>query len=222
MMNKIISILFFLFAAIISMNAQTINYNYDSLGRLTQVIYPDSNIIKYAYDATGNRIHKTIIESSIIRICPQSNTSFFAGVTDITKSYQWQVDTGNGFGNIVPGSIYTGVDSSTLSLNNAPSTFYNYKYRCIISDLNGQSISRVFTLKFSVTWMGAVDTAWENPLNWSCGALPDSTTDVVINTGKPRYPEVNTNVVCRSLTLLHSAGVLVKTGYKIDITGKNQ
>jgi len=36
--------------------AQSISYSYDSLGRITQVIYPDSSSITYAYDNAGNRI----------------------------------------------------------------------------------------------------------------------------------------------------------------------
>ena len=98
-MKKFILLFLFIFF-LIHLKAQTINYNYDSLGRLTQVVYPDSSIIKYAYDATGNRVHKAFIQSTIFKICPQSNISFFAGLKDNTKNYQWQVDTANGFKNI--------------------------------------------------------------------------------------------------------------------------
>ena len=43
--------------------AQTINYSYDSLGRLTQISYPDSININYAYDASGNRINRIVTKS---------------------------------------------------------------------------------------------------------------------------------------------------------------
>lgn len=201
---------------------QTINYNYDNLGRLTQVIYPDSSIIKYAYDAAGNRVNRSVIHSTIISICPHSNISFFAGSADITKNYKWQVDTANGFKYLSPNATYSGVDSSTLTLNNAPSNLYNYKYRCIISDLFGQSTSRVYILKFAVTWIGVSDTTWENATNWSCGALPDSNTDVNIKSVAPNSPVVGSNVFCRSLLFSPGTMIKIKTGYNLTITGKNQ
>ena len=220
MKKNIVIAIFILFAKVIA--AQTINYNYDSLGRLTQVVYPDSSIIKYAYDASGNRINKKVIQSTIRKVCPQTNISFFAGSNDNTNTYQWQVNNSNGFENIIPTTIYSGVTSNTLILINAPSNWYNYKYRCLISGTNGQSTSLVFTLKFAVTWIGTSDIAWENPANWSCGAMPDSNTDVIIKSIAPRFPEVNSNVACRSLNLQYGATILVKTGYRIDITGRGQ
>jgi hypothetical protein len=68
--------------------------------------------------------------------------------------------------------------------------------------------------------IGAVDSAWENSANWSCGSLPDSNTDVTINATAVHYPEINSNASCRSLTLQPEAAILVKTGYKINITNK--
>lgn len=210
----------FLIANITS--AQTINYNYDSLSRLTQVIYPDSSIIKYTYDAAGNRINKAFIRSTIFKICPQSNISFFAGLKDNTKNYQWQVDTSNGFKNVTLSAIYSGVDSSTLTLNKPPTNWYNYKYRCTISDIKGSTTSPVFTLKFAVTWVGVSDTTWGNIANWSCGSLPDSNTDVIINPVVPNFPDINSNVSCRSLTVNAGAVVKVKTGYKLNVVGKKE
>jgi len=50
--------LFMLAVCTLSLNsyAQTINYTYDNLGRLTKVLYPDSSAITYAYDNGGNNI----------------------------------------------------------------------------------------------------------------------------------------------------------------------
>ena len=40
-------------------NGNTIEYEYDSLNRLTRKIYPDSSEVTYVYDANGNRIEMT-------------------------------------------------------------------------------------------------------------------------------------------------------------------
>lgn len=216
-MKKYITIIVFI-AFTKSIVAQTVSSSYDSLGRLTQVIYPDSSIIKYVYDASGNRMSKKIFQSTITRACPQSIVTFFAGLTDTSKNYQWQADTASGFYNLTPGAIYSGVDSSTLSLYYPPTNWYNHKYRCLISDSSGQTISPVFTLKFEVSWIGVSDTAWENTANWGCGLLPDGYTDVIIRATAPRFPHVNSNVFCRSISLQYGAAVSVKTGYTLVVT----
>src|SRR5438128_8652312 len=41
-------------------DAATTSYKYDSLNRLTQVTYSDGSVIKYTYDAAGNRVAQTI------------------------------------------------------------------------------------------------------------------------------------------------------------------
>jgi len=41
-------------------SAADTKYEYDTLGRLTKVTFPDGVVIVYAYDAAGNRIAKTV------------------------------------------------------------------------------------------------------------------------------------------------------------------
>jgi hypothetical protein len=66
-----------------------------------------------------------------------------------------------------------------LQLNNIPSSWYGYRYRCVVDGNNGVA----HTLRFSNYWVGGSGSAWENAANWSCGKMPDSNTDVIINTG---------------------------------------
>ncbi|MEO6405964.1 MAG: glycosyl hydrolase family 18 protein [Ferruginibacter sp.] len=48
------------------------------------------------------------------------------------------------------------------------------------------------------TWLGTVNTAWEEAGNWSCGKVPDENTNVTINSGTV---VVNSNVAIRTLIL---------------------
>ena len=59
---------------------------------------------------------------------------------------------------------------------------------------------------------GSSNIDWENTGNWNCGALPDKNTDVLINAGKPNYPEVTYNRVCRSIVADPANSLKVKAG----------
>lgn len=144
-------------------------------------------------------------------LCPGGiNTSLVSDVSG--SSYQWQVNTGGGFTNVSNGINYSGATSSILLLNNIPSSWYGYQYRCFV---NGNTYSNTFTLKFTDTWTGAGGTAaWENPANWSCGTVPDANTDVIINTGTVI---LNSTTSCRSISVSNSASFTVNTGYKLTV-----
>ncbi|MES2848333.1 MAG: SdrD B-like domain-containing protein [Bacteroidota bacterium] len=70
-------------------------------------------------------------------------------------------------------------------------------------------------------WTGAVSVAWENPLNWNTHKVPDINTAVIIPSGVPNSPEINTNADCYSIHIDPSATVLVKTGFKLNVAGRN-
>lgn len=68
-------------------------------------------------------------------------------------------------------------------------------------------------------WTGAISTAWEVPGNWSCNAIPDATTDVVLPTGLTNYPVVNSQAICRKLVQPAGTTVRVTTGFKLTVAG---
>jgi pectate lyase len=128
-------------------------------------------------------------------------------------SYQWQMDTcgtGNCFENITNNTNFSGTNSKVLQLNNIPSSWNGYRFRC----LAGGSNSNAYTLKFTSTWTGAVDNNWHNPGNWSCNAVPDENTDVIVNTGTP---VISADAAVRSLQLTNGAQLLLMADKKLLI-----
>ena len=142
-------------------------------------------------------------------LCPPSaNDTISAGITGTI--YQWQVDTGNGFTNIINNDYYSNTNGAALQLINIPSNFNGHIYRCVVDGKLGD----LYKISFSNTWTGAVDNAWNNPANWKCGSIPDNNTDVIINDGSM---VINSNVTINSLVINSGASLTVTTGFNLVI-----
>ena len=150
-------------------------------------------------------------------VCPGSVIQFASDIANL--NYRWQVDMGSGFINIINNAIYAGAATRTLSINNPPTSWYGYQYRCVTSGTS--SINSVsYFLKFQATWIGSKNKSWEDAANWNCGVLPDANPDVTIISGITNTPEVGSNIFLHSLKLSPHSSINVKAGYKIVITGK--
>ena len=49
----------------VSLGAQSINYSYDSAGRLYSATYPNGNVITYAYDSAGNLLRRLVVTPAL-------------------------------------------------------------------------------------------------------------------------------------------------------------
>lgn len=215
MKNKAVVLSFFLPLCI---KGQAVEYKYDSLYRLLEVKYPNRVLVKYTYDGNGNR--RTVTTTSLK--CLLNSKVFTADTSDSNiQSYQWEVNDGAGFIYVINNENYAGANTATLKLQNVPTAWYGYQYRCRIT-LNDSSVvyNPSVTLTFVLEWKGSVNDAWENPLNWSCGVIPDENTDVIIQTGVPRYPVVYSGGICRKLHSSEGTFVTVKDGKLLSIMGK--
>lgn len=161
-------------------------------------------------------VEKTRVSNTNTNICAGSTVIFTSKQTGI--SYQWQVNAGNGYENITDNATYQGTGTNRLQISGPSSSWYGYTYRCEVNTGSAAAYSQQYTLKFANIWSGAIDNLWSNPANWSCGKVPDQNTDVVINAGLPNYPEVNSNISVRSLTIKPGGTVSVKSGFAITIT----
>jgi hypothetical protein len=144
--------------------------------------------------------------------CPTEICSSGTITSNITgTNYQWQVSTDSiVFTNISNSSSYNGTNSVNLQLNNIPSSWRGYQFRCVVDG----NYSNTHTLRFSNYWTGQLNSAWENPGNWSCGKIPDENTDVIINSGTVT---VNSNQTVRSLSLAPSVSVAVNGTFKLTL-----
>ncbi len=142
--------------------------------------------------------------------CAAGNASFVSDITGTT--YQWQVNTGGSdFINISNGGNYSGAGTVNLQISTVPVSYNSYRYRCLV---DGTKISNIFYLDLSNRWTGVVNNLWENAANWSCGKVPDATTDVVIKTGTIT---VNSAAVCGSLSVSTGVNLFITPGFNLKI-----
>ncbi|MBC7938079.1 MAG: hypothetical protein H7Y86_22240 [Rhizobacter sp.] len=145
-------------------------------------------------------------------LCAGGNVVLKSDIASNYGIYQWQADTGAGFADITNNGFYSGTMNASLQLNNIPSTWYGYKFRCIV---NGYQVGTAYSLKFENKWTGAVSNAFENPGNWSCGGVPDGNTDMIINSGNV---SVGATSICRTLTLRQGVIFTVAPGVSFTVT----
>jgi hypothetical protein len=80
-------------------------------------------------------------------ICDDGGTSYTVSTTSSpVPSIQWQEDNGGGFANLSNTGIYSGVTTGTLSLSSVTTAMNTYKYRAVITNINGSSNSNQATL----------------------------------------------------------------------------
>jgi hypothetical protein len=175
-----------------------------------------ADIIISGIDVNNNnksKIHllKNVIdEEAPLALCPVTDSiTLEPGV--IGNSYQWQIDTGNGYINVEEDANHSGATSPLLVLRNPPSSWYGYKYRCVVDGINSAAQS----LKFTATWLGSFNNLWENPLNWKCGQLPDENSDVIVNYN---FLILNSNRQVRSITVKPGAFFQISFGMRLTVT----
>ncbi len=66
-------------------------------------------------------------------------------------------------------------------------------------------------------WIGTISTEWDNPANWDSNTVPTETSDVVIPSGTPYDPIVNTNVHIKTLEVHIGANLLIPYGLTFDV-----
>ena len=190
--------------------------NWQTVSLTTSYLTAGKKVLRIVMDTDGFNLNYIKFSLLSQASCINGITSFVAVVPATGNTYQWQVNNGEGYADISNGTVYSGTINDTLVLINAPGSMNGYLYRCAVT--NGSlNYSTEYTLQFANIWTGILSTAWENPGNWSCGVLPDSNTDVIINSNANNYPVVNSHTLVRSMRVNTNARVTINTNYSIII-----
>jgi hypothetical protein len=175
-----------------------------------------TDIIVSGTDVNNNNRNKTALlknvidETAPLALCPVTDSIILEpGISG--TAYQWQVDTGTGFTNLIDDANHSGTASSLLILRNPPSSWTGYQYRCVVDGTNDAAQY----LRFTAYWMGSFNYLWENPLNWKCGQLPDENCDVVVNYG---VLTLNSNQQVRSITVKPGAIFIVSFDMSLTVS----
>ena len=87
------------------------------------------------------------VQPNSITTCNLFDTSLTVVDTGIGMNFQWEVNPGSGFVNVVNGGVYSGATTPTLNITGATTSMSGYTYYCIIG--NGMTSSD--TVKLTVS-----------------------------------------------------------------------
>ncbi|OSZ82132.1 hypothetical protein CAP35_02365 [Chitinophagaceae bacterium IBVUCB1] len=97
-----------------------------------------------------------------MQVCAGSNVVFTTNGTAATivgsLSYQWQVNTGSGFTNLVNGAPYSNVTTPNLTITGATIALNNYMYRCVISNSTCLPVATTNAAMLTVNTLPTVTT----------------------------------------------------------------
>jgi hypothetical protein len=165
-------------------------------------------------------------------VCVGSNASFSVAALGTGLSYQWQVDQGGGFVDLVNVGVHSGVTASTLVITGATADLNSSRYRVKVTNSCGMVISNSATLtvkakptiQLSVGGVACSETticegssativaSGASSYMWSNGAITSSIT--VSPTSQTTYSVTGTDINGCSNT----ASIIVKVNTKPTVT----
>ncbi len=121
-----------------------------------------------------------------------------------------------------PAPVYT----YKLSNGDAITSPYNFPVGTTTVQAIATNVAGADTCTFVVTvtgtnatWTGVTSTDWATASNWSCGAVPDITTDVTIQAGAPNMPVITGNGGAKDITLGAGASLAVANNATLEVKG---
>ena len=93
--------------------------------------------------------------------CMNAGAAFTVNATGTAATYQWQVNRGTGFINVVNDANFSGSNLSTLTITNAQAAFNNYIFRVVVTGTCGIPVYS----NFAVLRVNIPPTVTLNPVN---------------------------------------------------------
>jgi len=75
-----------------------------------------------------------------------SAVQFIVATPNGLATLQWQLDAGAGFVNLSNAGAFSGVFTDTLTVSNTTSAMNNYKFRCVLTDTSGCTVTSDFAI----------------------------------------------------------------------------
>jgi hypothetical protein len=161
-------------------------------------------------------LNPTTVEGNISgadTVCAGTNSTLLT-VSGNIGTIQWQSSTdGINFNNIASAT------DQTYTVSNLTSTTY---YKAVVTSgvcpsLN-TSVAAVL-VKQPGSWIGAINTDWNNAGNW-CGTIPDASTDVTISNEFSNQPLIGlNNATVQSLTISNGSSLTITSNMTLNVLG---
>lgn len=127
---------------------------------------------------------------------------------------QWQMDSGNGYENLVISQQFLGVNTDRLLINTPNSNVNGRSFRCRYFSNGYTQYGGETKVIFANKWDGSQSNNWEDTANWTCNSIPNEFTEVSILSGTI---QIQSNVTIRKLYVAPGATVTVMPGYRLTI-----
>ncbi len=174
------------------------------------VVFPlagDYEVTLFAGETARKTI--TVYNGNVTGTCPGGTTYLYSRVSGSVFYWEESTDGGITYNSLQDDAAhFSGVGTGILTITNTPSSWYGNLYRCFADGIPATRCKLEF-----VNYPNGTG-AWENAANWYCQALPDANTDVVILSGTVT---VNSNAICRSLTVSRGASLIVSQGFSLTV-----
>lgn len=152
-----------------------------------------------------------------LMVCQNTVVNFVSWATsNPNATVQWQVSTnaGNSWSDV------GGATNDTLSFT-AILADTNKLFRAVWTNAGGTVTSTQALLRVNATgtWIGGTNTDWNTTTNWCGGAVPNTSTDVVVNADAPFMPIVDANETLLVRDLIIDNGATLTINGTLNATG---
>lgn len=115
-----------------------------------------------------------------VTVCEGETANFSVSTANASSSFQWQIDAGQGFVNLVNNAFYQGVQTNQMSVISSVS-LNGLNFRCVVTDCGGQVISNtcmitVLRKPFILTQPDSLSICENSAGNVSCQAAGEAIT----------------------------------------------